>query len=190
MRAAVLIVDIQNDFCVGGALPARDTETLIEPVNAFVARCAIKGIHLVFTRDWHPANHSSFVNCGGPWPTHCVQGTDGAAFVPTLRVPANAEIVDKGFLADSVGYSDFENTVLHRTLQAWRVVDIAVCGIATEYCVLANVEDALARGYVVTVLGDLIRHIEAETGDGEIALQKMRKGGARLRTSSEWWDYV
>ena len=190
MRAALLVVDIQDDFCVGGVLPACETDSLIKPVNAFVAQCASKGIHLIFTRDWHPANHTSFVNYGGPWPTHCVQGTDGAAFVSNLRVPADAEIVDKGFKPDSIGYSDFENTSLHHTLQAWGVVDVGVCGIATEYCVLANVEDALTRGYVVTVLSDLIRPIEEQAGDSEAAMEKMRRSGAYLRTSSEWLDRV
>lgn len=182
---ALIVVDIQNDFCAGGVLPARDTDSLIPELNAFIDQCKLI-CHMYFTRDWHPINHQSFIQFGGPWPSHCVKDTWGSEFVSSLEIPPGGYVIDKGTSPDSDGYSDFEETCLDRILRKLRVRRIGVCGIATEYCVLANVRDGLKFGFEVSVLTDLIRPIERESGDAAASLSEMKGLGARVVTSDVW----
>ena len=186
MKKALIVVDVQHDFCEGGVLAARDTNSLIAPLNRFIESCMSKSIPCFFTRDWHPANHQSFKNNGGPWPVHCVQGSWGAAFPDTLLIPEGSIIIDKETLPDQVSYSDFQATGLQEKLNALEIEEIAVCGIATEYCVKAGTIDGLKLGFRVVVLTDLIRPIEANAGDAAAALKAMSAAGAVLMKCDAW----
>jgi nicotinamidase/pyrazinamidase len=186
MKQALLVIDVQNDFCEGGLLAARDTATLIQPLNRALEKASSVDMRVILTRDWHPKDHSSFQQQGGPWPPHCVQNSSGAEFAVGLRVPSGSRILDKGVQRDDDGYSMFVRTPLDEWLQHDEIESIAVCGIATEYCVLESVRDGIANGFSVQLLSDLIRPIEARPGDSENALAEMEQLGAKLLTSNEW----
>jgi len=188
MVSVLIVVDMQRDFCEGGILPARDTLSLISPLNAAIAWCIQKGITCVFTRDWHPPNHCSFKSQGGPWPIHCVQGTPGSEFATGLQLPNSALVIDIEKDSDkaNMGYSAFENTNLEAELHNRRIAEVAVCGIATDYCVKATVLDALRCGFRTSVLTDLVRPIDIHAGDSANALAEMKSAGATLLTYQEW----
>ena len=188
MKKALIIIDVQNDFCDGDVLPARNTDSLISPLNAAIAWSIQHGITCVFTRDWHPANHCSFQSQGGPWPTHCVQGTPGAEFATGLQLPNSALVIDIEKDSDkaNMGYSAFENTNLEAELRTRRITEVTACGIATDYCVKATVLDALRCGFRTSVLTDLVRPIDVHAGDSANALAEMKSAGATLLTCQEW----
>jgi nicotinamidase/pyrazinamidase len=188
MKKALIVVDVQNDFCEGGVLPAKNTGSLMAQLNAVIELCSREGITCVFTRDWHPEDHCSFIAQGGPWPPHCVQGTPGADFAAGLKFPQAALVIDieKDSNKRNLGYSAFENTNLESELRAQGIKEIATCGIATEYCVKATVMDALRVGFRVIVLTDLIRPIDVVSDDSSKALADMRAAGVVLLTSADW----
>jgi nicotinamidase/pyrazinamidase len=161
MNRALIVVDVQRDFCEGGALAASDTRSLLAPLQSFIAEARGAGVKIVFTQDWHPANHSSFARNGGPWPVHCVAGTRGAELMPPIEAGAGDLEIRKGQEVDGAGYSGFENTGLRAKLQELHVESAAVCGVATEYCVRATALDAKQAGLQVAVLTDLIRPVSA-----------------------------
>lgn len=185
-NCAIIIIDIQNDFFSGGALPANDTGPLVSNINEFTQFFLRDGFTFVFTRDWHPSNHSSFKTEGGLWVPHCVQNTWGAEFVDGLYIPCNSLIIDKGVSPSSIGYSDFEDTKLDSMLRKKGIELLVICGVATEYCVLENVKDAIRLGYSVVVIEDLIRPVEANLGDEKEALIKMRELGVNFHTKESW----
>src|SRR5450432_2351847 len=127
MKGALIVVDVQRDFCEGGALAATDTLSLLEPLRGFMAAARRFGVKIVLTRDWHPPNHSSFCAEGGPWPVHCVAGSSGAEFMPPLDSDAGDLVVHKGETVAGAGYSGFENTGLGERLGALRGQEVAVC---------------------------------------------------------------
>ncbi len=161
MNRALIVVDVQRDFCEGGTLAASDTRSLLAPLQSFIAEARDAGVKIVFTQDWHPANHSSFARNGGPWPVHCVAGTRGAELMPPIEAGAGDLEIRKGQEVDGAGYSGFENTGLQAKLQELNVEAVAVCGVATEYCVRATALDAKQAGLQVAVLTDLIRPVSA-----------------------------
>ena len=185
VTSALLVIDVQNDFCDGGTLPAQSTSTLIDPLNQLVDACVAAEVPVVFTRDWHSSDHESFLSQGGLWPPHCVCNTRGAAFHGRLHVPPGAIIVDKGVARDDDGYSAFEGTHLAETLRVLNVTEVMVCGIAAEYCVLASVKDACRSGFRTIVLEDLVRPIEVQPGDLHRALHDMQNAGAIRSTSDQ-----
>jgi nicotinamidase/pyrazinamidase len=191
VKEALIIIDVQKDFCEGGVLPARDTTSLIPLLNAALALFIQNGITCVFTRDWHPANHCSFQSQGGPWPSHCVQGTPGAEFATGLHVPNSALVIDIEKDSDkaNMSYSAFENTILEAELRARRITEVAACGIATDYCVRATVLDALRCGFRTYVLTDLVRPIDVHAGDSVKALAEMKSAGATLLTCQDWMKW-
>ncbi len=179
-RIALIIVDLQNDFCPGGALVVPSGDEIVPVVNHLVDRFLAAGLPIFATRDWHPENHCSFIPQGGPWPDHCVQNTEGARFHPDLRLPDSALIVSK---ADSPGrdaYSGFEGTDLAQQLNRLGVEELIVCGLATDYCVKATVLDGIKNGFGVTVVEDGIRGVNVHPGDSEKALRQMKDAGAEL----------
>ncbi len=188
MDRALIIIDVQRDFCNGGVLAARDSLSLIKPLNECIAWCIAHDVLCVFTRDWHPPDHCSFIPQGGPWPPHCIQGTPGAEFAEGLIVPDSALVIDieKDSSKSNMSYSAFENTNLSDDLHQLQVSQIAAVGIATDYCVRATVLDALNINLRVQVLIDLIRPIDAKPGDSSKAIAEMRSEGAILSTSSDW----
>jgi nicotinamidase/pyrazinamidase len=173
---ALIVVDVQNDFCPGGALAVPDGDAVVEPIN----RLAASAEFVVATRDWHPANHGSFAAQRGPWPVHCVAGTPGAelhAGVDRSRVDA---IVDKGQAPDREGYSGFEGTELERVLREHDVDAVDVAGLALDYCVKATALDARRAGLTVTVHRAATRAVEVQPGDGERAVEELRAAGVEV----------
>lgn len=178
---ALVVVDVQNDF-VTGSLAVRGASEVIEPLNDWIAAFEARGLPVVFTRDWHPADHCSFAERGGSWPAHCVAGTPGADFAPGLSIPEGSLEVSKATRAARDAYSGFEGTELETALKRLGVKRLFVGGLATDYCVLRTVEDALRHGYRTFVLVDAIRAVDAKPGDGEHALRAMLHAGARSVT--------
>jgi len=177
---ALLVVDVQHDFLPGGALGIRDGDAILPVLNAYLALWARAGLLVLACRDWHPTDHCSFVERGGPWPRHCVAGTHGAAFHPALALPPGIGVLSKATRPDHEAYSAFDDTDLDARLRAAGVRRLFVGGLATDYCVLHTVRDALARGYAAVVLADAVRAVDRVPGDGDRALDDLRARGAVL----------
>ena len=175
---ALVVVDVQNDFLPGGALAVPTGDAVIEPLNTWIARFRAAGLPVVATRDWHPPNHCSFREQGGPWPAHCVADTPGAAFAADLHLPDDAWIVSKATEPDREAYSGFEGTDLAERLKDAGVRRLFIGGLATDYCVLNTVKDALANGFAVYLLSDAIRAVNVNPGDGDRAITDMTAAGA------------
>ena len=186
-RTALLVVDVQNDFAdPTGTLYVQGGEQVVPIVNAEVEKARDAGALVVYTQDWHPEHTPHFQQDGGIWPVHCVAGTHGAEFHPDLLV-ADHEVVRKGHDGRD-GYSGFSvrdplsgergDTVLHEMLTANGIERLAICGLATDYCVVETVLDARMLGYPVEVLTEAIRAVELQPGDGGAAVTRMRDAGA------------
>jgi nicotinamidase/pyrazinamidase len=175
---ALIVVDVQRDFLPGGRLAVPAGDAVVPLLNAWIDRFAAAGRPIFATRDWHPPDHCSFDAQGGPWPLHCVIDTPGAEFASGLSLPAGTVIVSKGTRPDDLGYSEFDETGLHRQLQALGVRRVFVGGLATDYCVLNTVLDARRLGYEVVLLTDCIRAVDCQPGDGERAISRMLAAGA------------
>lgn len=175
---ALLIVDLQNDFLLGGALAVAGGDAVIEPLNRCIELFSAAALPIVATRDWHPADHCSFTAQGGIWPPHCMAGSAGAAFAAKLRLPPGALLLSKATTAESDAYSGFEGTALARQLRELGVRRLFVGGLATDYCVLNTVRDARRLGFEVVLLLDTIRAVEVQAGDGARAIAQMVADGA------------
>lgn len=182
---ALLVVDVQNDFCSGGALAVNEGNLVVEPINRLVKQFEAESFPVVFTRDWHPANHVSFSPNGGIWPPHCVAGTKGAEFCSTLYFPSVALLVSKATAFDTEAYSGFQGTGLASYLKEVGVDSVVVAGLTTDYCVKNTVLDALTLGFAVEVVSDAVRAVNVNPTDGEEALREMEERGAQLVTSNE-----
>lgn len=182
---ALLLVDLQRDFLPGGALAVPEGDRVLPVLARYLRRFERSGLAICCTRDWHPADHVSFRSQGGPWPPHCVAGTPGAAFAPRLELPASVQVFSKATTPETEAYSGFEGTGLAASLRRQGIKRLFVGGLATDYCVKATVLDALREGFAVLLLGDAVRPVELEPGDGERALQAMRDAGARLLDSEQ-----
>ncbi|MCB1740193.1 MAG: isochorismatase family protein [Gammaproteobacteria bacterium] len=176
---ALILVDVQVDFLPGGALGVPEAEGLIETLNGYIARFRAAGLPIVATRDWHPSDHCSFAAQGGPWPVHCVRDSAGARFANDLRLPDDAIVIDKATSQDRDAYSGFQQTDLATMLRARDVRRVFVAGLATDYCVIATVRDALESGFEVVLLEDGIRAVNVQAGDGERAIEDMHQRGAQ-----------
>ncbi len=176
---ALIVVDMQNDFMPGGALPVPDGDKIIPVLNQYIQLFADRGNPVYFTRDWHPVDHISFKGHGGIWPPHCVQDTEGAKFHPELKIPLdNKFIISKGTSRDFDAYSGFQGTILDQLLKERGIKRLFVCGVATDYCVKNTVLGGLNLGYQVFVLEDAIKGVEANKGDIEKAINQMLEKGA------------
>jgi nicotinamidase/pyrazinamidase len=178
---ALIIVDVQNDFCPGGALAVPHGDEVVPAINRLLNHSWLT----VATKDWHPAEHCSFKAQGGPWPPHCVQGTAGAELHPQLDVARIQVIITKGSRPEKDAYSGFDGTELANMLRDKGVKRVVVCGLATDYCVRATAHDALKAGFEVLVSEDAIRGVEVTRGDSQRALDELRAAGARLMLSSD-----
>ncbi|MBV9837322.1 MAG: nicotinamidase [Solirubrobacterales bacterium] len=173
---ALIVVDVQNDFCPGGALPVPDGDAVIEPVNELM-----RGVALVIaTRDWHPPEHRSFAVNGGRWPVHCVRDSDGAQLHRRLDQSAIELVLDKGQAPDREGYSGFEQTGLEAVLRERHIETLHVAGLALDYCVKATALDARRAGFEVVVHRDASRAVEVAPGDGERAVAELREAGVEV----------
>jgi nicotinamidase/pyrazinamidase len=183
-KSALIVVDVQRDFCEGGALAAADTLSILEPLAKSVETARQKGTVIVYTRDWHPNNHSSFKTQGGPWPVHCVAESKGAELMPPLHPRQQDIVVSKGVAVQGAGYSGFEDTGLAQKLKDLQVEKVAVTGIATEYCVRATALDAKQAGFETTVLTDLIRAVNPR--EASKVLNELHTAGVQTEPSNNW----
>ena len=179
---ALLLADIQNDFLPGGALGIGGGDTIIPILLNYIRRFHSRQLPIFLTRDWHPPNHCSFRDQGGRWPAHCIADTPGSLPPPTFETPASAVIVYKAIDPDQEAYSAFQHTALNRHLLALGIRRLFIGGLATDYCVLHTVTDALASGYAVYLLMDGIKAVNVRPDDGRLAEQEMiRLGAAPVR---------
>ena len=175
---ALLVVDLQNDFLPGGSLGVPHGDRVIAPINALIDLYRARGLPIYASRDWHPADHCSFAAQGGPWPPHCVAGSGGARFAGALRLPADALIVSKADTREQDAYSAFNGTGLARAMRDGGISRIAVCGLATDYCVLNTVLDGIDAGFQMLLLHEAVRAVERKPGDGDKAIARMLTQGA------------
>jgi nicotinamidase/pyrazinamidase len=176
---ALVIVDAQNDFLPGGALAVPQSDEILPIVNAYIAAFEERRLPIYMTRDWHPPDHCSFKEYGGPWPTHCVAGTDGAAFSAELKLTVPATIVSKATTPDLEYYSDFGTTNFEADLRVSGVSRLFIGGLATDYCVVSTVKDALALGFKTFLLVDAIRGVNVHPDDSQNAEEEMIRLGAK-----------
>lgn len=182
---ALLIVDVQNDFCPGGALAVTNGDMVITPINREIDEFVKSGGLVLASRDWHPKETNHFKTFGGVWPEHCVQGTEGAKFHQDLRLPQSAIIISKGMGKDEDAFSAFQGKddlgkSLLDILNINGVKELHVGGLATDYCVKATVLDALKHGFKVKVMIDACMAVNLDPYDGLKALRDMRAAGARF----------
>ncbi|MFW6080918.1 MAG: nicotinamidase [Desulfosalsimonas sp.] len=173
---ALLIVDVQNDFCPGGALAIEKGDEVVSVLNPWIEEAVQKGVPVYASRDWHPAGHISFVDQGGNWPQHCIQDTAGAAFHRDLALPANTVVITKGVRFDRDQNSAFDHTGLAEELRRNGIQRIFVGGLALDVCVQASVLDALEEGFETMLLLSATRPVTRE--GGEKAVENMKKAGA------------
>ena len=176
---ALIVVDVQNDFLPGGSLAVRDGDAVIAVLNEHLARFVAAGAPVVATRDWHTPDHCSFVEQGGTWPPHCVAGSPGAGFAADLELPDSAIIISKATDPSRDAYSGFQDTGLAQRLRQLGVTRVFVGGLATDYCVLNTVRDAIGEGFSVVLIEQAIRAVDVNAGDGDRAIAEMRALGAR-----------
>jgi nicotinamidase/pyrazinamidase len=183
-KKALIVVDVQNDFCPGGSLAVADGDEVVAPLNELMKEFLDRGEPVFKTRDWHPAAAKHFAAYGGIWPVHCVQNTPGAEFHHDLIDDPRITIISKGIDESADGYSAFDGTDLAQTLGDEGVKEVWVGGLATDYCVKHTVLDALKQGFEVKALGDAMRPVNVNPGDGEQAIKEMRAAGAEIVSSA------
>lgn len=182
---ALIVVDVQKDFCPGGALAVPEGDSVVPVLNRYIERFADEKLPIFATRDWHPAKHKSFKEFGGIWPVHCVQKSDGANFHPDLKLPETAKIISKATKVKEEAYSGFQGTDLKELLKKQKVKRIFVGGLATDYCVKNTVLDGLKAGFTTFLLMDAVKGVDVNPGDSERAIEEMLSAGAVGITESE-----
>jgi nicotinamidase/pyrazinamidase len=178
---ALVVVDVQTDFLPGGALAVASGDRIFAPIDALAPRFR----RVYATRDWHPPDHSSYAQHGGPWPVHCVAGTRGAAFDERLDLKKIDVVIDKGVDRATDGYSGFAATPLANDLRIHGIRRVFVCGLATDYCVKATALDARAAGFATVVVADASAAVEVRPGDEERALEELRAAGIDVVQSGD-----
>jgi nicotinamidase/pyrazinamidase len=187
---ALLITDVQKDFLPGGALPVPDGDEIIPVLNEYAKLFEDAKAHVFASRDWHPPNHCSFKQQGGPWPPHCVQNTRGAKFSPDLKLPEGTVVISKATDPERESYSVFDRTNFENELQMRGVRRLFVGGLATDYCVVNTVLDALKLGFKTVVLMDATLGINVKPGDVDRAVEKMLELGAEQATTADFPDAI
>lgn len=185
-KRALIVVDVQNDFCPGGTLAVSHGDEVVEPLNQVIDEFLERGEPVYKSRDWHPPTTQHFADYGGDWPVHCVQNTNGAEFHPALRTDPRITVISKG-LGDTNCYSAFDETDLLDQLRQLHVEEIVVGGLATDYCVKSTVLDARKYGFKVKALKNAMRAVDVQPGDGERAIEEMRNAGAEI-VSTDYTD--
>jgi nicotinamidase/pyrazinamidase len=183
---ALLLIDMQLDFLPGGKLGVPNGDQVIAPIQRLLHLFSAQDLPVYASRDWHPGNHCSFSARGGPWPPHCVAGTEGAEFAPQLDLPLHAVVVSKADSADIDAYSAFNGTGLAVQLRECGVRRVVVAGLATDYCVLNTVIDARENGFDVIVVLEAVRAVDVAPGDGERALARMAALGAKAASIDDF----
>jgi nicotinamidase/pyrazinamidase len=182
-KDALILVDVQNDFCPGGALAVKGGDEVVPVLNRIIERFTLGGLPIFATRDWHPEKTSHFSAYGGLWPVHCVQGTKGAEFHASLELENDIVVASKGMAPDEDSYSGFQardpsGARLAELLRRKAIERIIVGGLATDYCVKHTVLDGLKEGFKVLLLADAIRAVNLKPHDGELAIAEMVDAGA------------
>jgi len=185
LKKALLIVDVQNDFCPGGKLAVPQGDKIVPVLNKYIKIFSQKKLPIFFSRDWHPQKTSHFKKFGGIWPVHCVQNTKGAEFHPKLKIPKEAIIISKGMDPQKDSYSAFDGEdrygqALHNILMILGIKELYIGGLATDYCVKATVLEALKRGFKVKLLLDAIKGVDIKPKDSFEAIEEMKQKGAVL----------
>jgi nicotinamidase-related amidase len=178
-NSALIVVDIQKDFCSGGNLQVPDGDEIVPVLNRYIRKFEDAGAQIYATRDWHPSNHISFKSQSGPWPPHCIQNTEGAEFHKDLLLPKSTIIVSKANPLKEV-YSGFDETNLEEDLKRKSIRRVFVGGLATDYCVKNTVLDALKLGFETVLLKDAIRGVNVRTNDSERAVEEMKAKGVSI----------
>ena len=186
-KKALLIVDLQNDFCPGGALSVPEGDQIILAINKYIKIFQKKKAAILATRDWHPVRTKHFKDFGGIWPVHCIQNTLGAAFHPKLKLPKDAILLYKGMDPQKDAYSAFQaedtsGTSLPKLLKLYGVQELYIAGLATDYCVRFSARDALKQGFKVKILTDAIKGVDLKPKDSENAIKEIVKLGAKKIT--------
>jgi nicotinamidase/pyrazinamidase len=175
---ALLVIDMQVDFLPGGALGVAGGHETAAPINHLIELFQAQGLPVFASRDWHPKDHCSFAAQGGPWPPHCVAGSPGAEFAAELALPDDAVVISKAATAAVDAYSAFAGTELSSQLRAREITRVTVCGLATDYCVLNTVSDALEEGFDTLIVPEAMRAVDVHPGDGSRAMDRMVARGA------------
>ncbi|MCL2181326.1 MAG: bifunctional nicotinamidase/pyrazinamidase [Treponema sp.] len=207
-KTLLIIVDVQNDFCPGGALAVNDGGAVTAPINALSSALSQKGGRAAATQDWHPGDHVSFASRHSGkksgdiidtpfvkgqvlWPDHCVQGTNGAGFHPELDTTPVSVVIRKGFNKDIDSYSAFfENdrqtkTGLEGYLRSLSIETVILGGIATDYCVFFSAMDCKKLGFETIIASDAVRGVGFPEGSVEKAIAEMKSAGIEFYTTSE-----
>ena len=179
-KKALIVVDVQNDFCPGGSLAVAQGDEVVAPLNRLIKEFLDRGEPVYKTRDWHPAQTKHFAVYGGTWPVHCVQDTAGAEFHPDLLDDPRITVISKGTDEAADGYSGFDGTNLGQLLRDEGVEETWVGGLATDYCVKQTVLDAVRQGFEVKALADAMRAVNVKPDDGANAVEEMRQAGAEI----------
>jgi nicotinamidase/pyrazinamidase len=179
-KKALIVVDVQNDFCPGGSLAVANGDEVIAPLNDLIKQFLDCGEPVFKTRDWHPPKTKHFTDYGGTWPVHCVQNTKGAEFHPSLLDDPRITVISKGFDESADGYSGFDGTQLAQMLRDAGISEIWVGGLATDYCVKETVLSGLREGFTVKALGDAMRPVNVKPDDGRKAIEEMSAAGAEI----------
>lgn len=175
---ALLVVDVQVDFCPGGSLAIEGGDRVVPVLNRWLEAAQRAGVPVFASRDWHPPGHVSFQERGGPWPAHCVQDTPGAAFHPQLALPATVRVITKGDRPDVDQYSAFDGTDLERQLRGAEVRRVWIGGLAQDVCVKATALDSARAGFATRVLLEATRPVDRQSG--QRALEELRRAGVVL----------
>jgi len=186
---ALLIIDVQNDFCPGGALAVPGGDEVVPVINRVIRMFIDHGRPIFASRDWHPVMTRHFQGYGGVWPPHCIQGTKGAEFHPGLELPEGTVVISKGMDPEKDAYSAFDGVSkdgegLLTLIKRMGIRVLWVCGLATDYCVKNTVLDALSHGIGVILIPEGMRSVDLHPGDGERAIQEMVSRGAKILSSS------
>ncbi len=180
LKKALIVVDVQNDFCPGGSLAVANGDEVVAPLNRLMNEFLDRGEPVYKTRDWHPEKTKHFAVYGGTWPVHCVQGTRGAEFYPGLIDDPRITIISKGTDESADGYSGFDATNLAQLLRDAGVEEVWIGGLATDYCVKHTVLDARREGFAVKAFADAMRSVNVKPDDGAQAIEEMKAAGAEI----------
>ncbi|HQJ32390.1 MAG TPA: isochorismatase family protein [Anaerolineaceae bacterium] len=180
---ALLIIDVQIDFCPGGSLPIEEGDQIVPVLNEWIEAARVKEIPVYASRDWHPHKHPSFKENGGLWPVHCLQDSLGAGFHPDLNLPEGTVLISKGVRFDQDQNSAFDQTGLVVHFRKAGIRRLYVGGLAEDVCVLATVLDACHEGFETVLIRDATRAITQE--GGRAAREAMRAAGARFISTEQ-----
>ena len=187
LREALLVIDMQNDFCPGGALGVPEGDKIVPMINKYIKIFTKKKLPIFFTQDWHPALSRHFKDFGGKWPAHCIQNSQGAQLHSGLGLSKQAIFLYKGMDPKKDAYSAFQaedasGTSFPQLLKQMSIGTLYVAGLATDYCVKFSVQDSLKQGIKVKILLDAIKGVNFNPGDSQEAIRGMIKAGAKKET--------